>query len=66
MVSIFELECCSVCGSREDLCIDHDHETGKIRELLCRKCNTVLGLSADSPKLLMFLIRYLYKHRKSG
>ena len=29
-------------------CIDHCHKTGKIRGLLCRKCNTAIGLLEDS------------------
>ena len=66
IVAILAPACCSACGAREDLCIDHDHATGTLRELLCRKCNTVLGLSEDSPKVLMCLIEYLYKHRKRG
>jgi DNA-directed RNA polymerase subunit RPC12/RpoP len=28
--------------------LDHDHETGKLRGVLCQKCNTTLGLLGDS------------------
>jgi hypothetical protein len=34
---------CSVCGSFENLCVDHCHETLKVRGCLCNKCNVALG-----------------------
>lgn len=57
---------CSICGSissgnkrTEHLCIDHDHETGTIRGLLCMQCNTGLGNFKDSPELLLKAVEYL-------
>ena len=41
------------------LCIDHDHNTGRFRGLLCRECNLVLGNSKDSIQVLKNLIQYL-------
>jgi hypothetical protein len=35
---------CALCGQAKKLVIDHDHKTGKVRGLLCRHCNFVLGL----------------------
>jgi hypothetical protein len=34
---------CAICGAEVFLMVDHDHETGKVRALLCRACNTTLG-----------------------
>lgn len=51
---------CEVCG-RSDVkfCIDHDHETGKVRGLLCDGCNKALGHARDDISILAGLIKYL-------
>lgn len=47
-------------GELRRLGIDHDHNTGKIRELLCFKCNTMLGIiERDSDDIFML---YIKKH----
>ena len=50
---------CVICGSDEPLVIDHDHETGKIRGLLCNLCNVGLGSFKDNIDSLNNAIRYL-------
>lgn len=45
------------------LAIDHSHETGEIRGLLCHRCNTILGSTYDNPVLLMRLAKYLARQR---
>jgi hypothetical protein len=50
---------CKVCGSTRRLCIDHDHNTGKIRGVLCSKCNIGLGMFDDSVARLRAAIDYL-------
>lgn len=42
--------------------IDHCHATGKVRGLLCNRCNSILGLVADSPERLLSLAEYLKCH----
>ena len=44
-------------------CVDHDHVTGKVRELLCNDCNMVLGIIKDSPEHLGRMITYILKHK---
>ena len=39
--------------------VDHEHSTGKVRGLLCRRCNQVIGLMEDNPELLKAAIVYL-------
>ena len=36
----------------EKLAVDHCHDTGKVRKLLCHNCNRALGLFKDNPELL--------------
>ena len=43
--------------------VDHDHDTGEIRGLLCQRCNTAIGMLDDSPELLQGAIHYLTGHR---
>jgi hypothetical protein len=52
---------CRICGIVPTgvLHIDHDHETGKIRGLLCGKCNKGIGLLGDDHKRLLRAALYL-------
>lgn len=55
---------CAVCLTHRELCVDHDHETGVVRGVLCRKCNTAIGLMQDSPDNLFRAFEYLEKAKK--
>ena len=44
--------------------IDHNHETGKVRGILCLKCNSILGFSRDSIDILYNSINYLKKFQE--
>ena len=57
---------CAICKKHQNelkktLCVDHDHKTGKVRELLCMTCNTDL---ASVENRLEEMTKYLNKHRK--
>lgn len=59
-------ESCKICKAPFDLDdqgrrphVDHCHSTGKVRGILCFKCNTALGKFNDSPDLLRAAARYL-------
>lgn len=56
--------CCAICGIHESeltrkLCVDHDHKTGKIRGLLCGRCNVGLGHAKDDIDVLQKMREYL-------
>ena len=53
---------CKICLAGEErgrLHVDHCHETGKIRGLLCHQCNNGLGCFHDSDSLLEHAIEYI-------
>ena len=54
---------CNICGAQPDepLRVDHNHETGAVRGLLCRNCNVALGLMQDSPERLQQALSYLQR-----
>lgn len=53
---------CAICGKKGSLNIDHDHKTGKVRALLCGRCNPALGSFMDSLEILLKAVEYLKKH----
>lgn len=64
--------CCYLCGRRPEgegrkgtLEVDHCHDSGKVRALLCQTCNTALGKFQDSPELLRKAADYVERHRCS-
>ena len=50
-------------GVQKSLAIDHCHRTGKIRGLLCTRCNTALGLFEDNLEKIKAAIDYLEKYQ---
>lgn len=41
------------------LYVDHDHDTDKVRGLLCQQCNSALGLLQDDPTIVYNAYTYL-------
>lgn len=53
---------CAICGEEGPLNIDHDHATGRVRSLLCRSCNTGLGMFKDRAVILAEAAKYIERH----
>ena len=62
--------CCAICHinvehvKHQVLHIDHDHDSGAVRALLCGSCNRALGLMNDSSKFLTAAADYLKRFNK--
>lgn len=57
---------CAICRrppGKKALAPDHNHTTGKIRGLLCSKCNCGIGNLNDDPVLLRLALEYLEQHQ---
>lgn len=53
---------CGICKKKisdENVCIDHCHNTGKVRGVLCSNCNTGIGMFEDNVSFLLNAIEYL-------
>lgn len=56
--------CCAICRRTiTNFHVDHDHNTGKVRGLLCTHCNNVLGHAHDDATVLRNAIGYLEADR---
>jgi Recombination endonuclease VII len=55
---------CAICNAPEPEHLDHDHFSGRIRRLLCQRCNQGLGLFRDDPYLLRMAALYIDTHRE--
>lgn len=62
---------CLICKKEPDnygpkqnhvLSVDHCHKTGKIRGLLCHRCNTALGAFHESPEIIIKALEYIKNH----
>ncbi len=49
---------CLICGSKDRLVIDHCHETGRFRAVLCNRHNAALGMCKEDSKELEALKKY--------
>ena len=61
---------CSICKTKnfstkrnKMLCVDHNHETGKARALLCDTCNLLIGFAYEDESILLDAIEYIRKHK---
>ena len=67
-VKLKEQDCvCAICkqpsSDLKSLAVDHDHTNGKIRGLLCSKCNLGIGNLEDNPEHLINAKRYIEEYK---
>ena len=62
--------CCAICGKHQQdikgkFHVDHKHDTGKVRGLLCVNCNILIGYAKEKPTILLNVVGYLLKWMKN-
>jgi hypothetical protein len=65
-IELYDKNNCEICQiefsndiSQKQRCVDHDHKTDEVRGVLCRNCNSALGLFKDSALIMNKAIKYL-------
>lgn len=57
---------CVICDDEcSDLVVDHNHITGKVRGLLCKKCNLFLGVINDNPEKVRNIVANIIEYIKT-
>ncbi|HET8905503.1 MAG TPA: endonuclease VII domain-containing protein [Ktedonobacterales bacterium] len=57
---------CAICDTFKEkgkLVVDHNHQTGKVRELLCHLCNAMIGCAREDIAILVAAAAYLYREQ---
>lgn len=57
---------CACCGEEKFLVIDHCHTHGNVRELLCNRCNTVVGMCEENIDIVLKIRDYIEKWTKQN
>jgi hypothetical protein len=57
---------CAICDTFKEkgkLVVDHNHKTGKVRELLCHLCNAMIGCAREDIAILAAAAAYLHREQ---
>lgn len=59
---------CAICKQEfsSTPCVDHDHKTGKVRGLLCQKCNKIMGQFNDNVSTFQNAVIYLTQSNQNS
>lgn len=50
---------CKICNKRLPLCVDHSHKTGRVRSLVCKSCNWLIGRVENNKTKVHKILRYI-------
>jgi hypothetical protein len=59
-----DTEVCAICLTTEKLCIDHCHTHGQLRDILCERCNLLIGSVAEDSMVLRRAADYIERHKR--
>jgi hypothetical protein len=55
---------CAICGTTDGkLVIDHHHDSGRVRAVLCNSCNAALGMLQEDTERMRNMIKYVEEHK---
>src|SRR5271166_3831988 len=57
-------ETCDFVGPGRRLHVDHNHATGKVRGLVCVRCNVLIGMAQEQHERFLAALQYLKKHEQ--
>lgn len=60
------MTCRNACSTGKVLAVDHDHVNGRVRDLLCARCNRTLGYVDEDAQLLRDLADYVERHGRAA
>ena len=67
---MMQLQGCAICklpfNENTRVAVDHDHQTNIVRDLLCYKCNGILGLLNDDESYVLRILDYLKKYSEEN
>lgn len=66
VLEFYKAKNCSACGNLlgGKNCIDHNHTTGIVRDVICHNCNVIIGLAKENTSTLEKIIKYIKLHEK--
>ena len=64
VLELYKINQCVICESslESKRCIDHNHSTGIVRDVICHSCNIVIGMVKEKTEVLKKIIKYIEKH----
>lgn len=66
VLEFYKIKDCNICGNPlgGKSCIDHNHITGVVRDVICHNCNVIIGLAKENTSTLKKIIKYINLHEK--